>query len=83
MPSTVDLDIAFAIDMTGSMLPYISAAVDTTKSLICGNTSILTKVTKKFPEIDFNLQTAFPVHRYIDNAKINSNNKVTRKNTTL
>jgi Mg-chelatase subunit ChlD len=58
MPSMIDIDIGFAVDMTGSMGPYSRAARATMTTLINGPTSILSKLAVKFPEIQFKLRVA-------------------------
>ena len=56
MPSSLILDLAFAIDVTGSMAPYSNCVVSTASNLISGNNSILEKLKFTFPEIDFELR---------------------------
>ena len=56
MPSSLILDIAFAVDVTGSMAPYSKCVVSTITSLISGNSSILEKLKLAFPEIEFQLR---------------------------
>ena len=56
MPSSLTLDIGFAIDVTGSMAPYSNCVVSTTASLIAGPNSILEKLKSTFPEIEFKLR---------------------------
>jgi hypothetical protein len=56
MPSLLILDIAFAVDVTGSMAPYSKCVVSTITTLILGNSSILEKLKLAFPEIDFMLR---------------------------
>lgn len=66
MPSTMDLDLAFAIDITGSMAPYARAAASTIKCLLEGNNSIMAKLGVKFPEIQFKLRVAVLGFKDID-----------------
>ena len=56
MPSSLVLDLAFAIDVTGSMAPYSNCVVSTTASLISGKNSILEKLKSTFPDIEFQLR---------------------------
>lgn len=56
MPSSLILDIAFAVDVTGSMAPYSKCVVSMITTLISGNSSILEKLKLAFPEIDFMLR---------------------------
>lgn len=56
MPSSLILDIAFAVDVTGSMAPYSKCVMSTITSLISGNSSILKKLKSAIPEIEFQLR---------------------------
>ena len=65
LPSAVGLDLAFAIDVTGSMAPYAQCAASTVKKLIRGPGSIVEKLKSKFPEIQFMLRVGFLGYRDI------------------
>lgn len=56
MPSSMVLDIAFAIDITGSMTPYSNCVVSTIESLVMGQNSILELLKGSFPEIEFKVR---------------------------
>ena len=56
MPSSLILDLAFAMDVTGSMAPYSKLLVSTASNLITGNNSLLDKLKLTFPEIEFELR---------------------------
>ena len=66
MPSSLVLDLAFAIDCTGSMAPYSKCITSTCESLISGQSSILEKLKSTFPEIGFKLRVAILGFRDID-----------------
>ncbi len=66
MPSSLTLDLAFAIDVTGSMAPYSKCIVSTVASLISGQGSILEKLASTFPEIEFKLRVGCLGFRDID-----------------
>ena len=56
MPSSLLIDLAFAIDLTESMAPYSSSVISTIGSLIAGPNSILEKLKSTLPEIEFRLR---------------------------
>ena len=66
MPSSLGLDLAFAIDTTGSMCQYSDCIMSTCESLISGQTSILEKLKSTYPDIQFNLRVAILGFRDID-----------------
>ena len=67
VPSSVTIDLAFVVDVTGSMAPYSQCAVSTIKSLIGGQTSLTSKLYHNFDrEIDFKLRLACLGFRDID-----------------
>ena len=66
MPSSLTLDLAFAIDITGSMAPYSKCLVSTLANLVSGNSSILEKLKSTFPEIEFHLRLGCLGFRDID-----------------
>ena len=66
MPSSLTLDLAFAIDITGSMAPYSKCLVSTLANLLSGNSSILEKLKSTFPEIEFHLRLGCLGFRDID-----------------
>ena len=65
MPSSIDLDLAFALDVTGSMAPYAKAAVMTITSMLKGNGSVVEKLKIKFPDIEFHLRVGVLGYRDI------------------
>jgi uncharacterized protein YegL len=62
----ISIDLAFAIDVTGSMTPYSNAIVSTIQSLLDGPNSILAKLSTRFPDNKFKLQIAVLGFRDID-----------------
>ena len=56
MPTSLMIDLAFAIDVTGSMAPYSLSIISTVESLITGQSSILEKLKSTLPEIEFKLR---------------------------
>ena len=66
MPSTMDLDLAFVIDMTGSMAPFARATAATIKGLVEGSSSVLGKLKSLFPKMQFKLNVAVMGFRDID-----------------
>ena len=63
MPSSIQLHIVFALDCTGSMQPWITAA----RQQIRGITeAIIPKVKKDIPEIELNLRFGLVVSSYDD-----------------
>lgn len=62
----MSLDLAFAIDVTGSMGPYSNAISSTIQSLLNGSNSILSKLAVRFPDNKFNLRIAVLGYRDID-----------------
>eukprot|EP00985_Skeletonema_marinoi_P003063 scaffold1268_cov133-Skeletonema_marinoi.AAC.18 len=66
VPSSVHIDIALAIDVTGSMAPYAQSTVSTIENLLSGPSSLISKLTTNFPEIDFQLRLGCLCFRDID-----------------
>ena len=66
MPSSLDLDIAFLVDVTGSMAPYATSLVKTVDAMLRGDNSITKKLQLKFPEITFSLRVGILGFRDID-----------------
>jgi Mg-chelatase subunit ChlD len=67
MPQSIDVDLAFAVDVTGSMGPYAAAATDTLKSIIGpGSSSVASKLRATFPEIEFKVRISCMGCRDID-----------------
>ncbi len=66
MPSSIELDLAFVIDITGSMAPYCKAAATTIEQLLDGPGSITEKLKGKFPDIEFHLRVGMMGYRDID-----------------
>ncbi len=63
---TMSLDLAFAIDITGSMTPYGNAITSTIQSLLSGPGSIVAKLSLRFPQTKFKLRVAALGFRDID-----------------
>lgn len=76
IPSTVVIDLCFAIDVTGSMLPFMRSTVSTLKSLFQGTNSIGQKLKMKFPEMTFKVRVGGLGFRDIDD-KENQFNEIT------
>ena len=66
MPSSLILDLAIAVDVTGSMAPYSDSINSTCESLISGQSSIIEKLKTNFPDIDFKIRVALLCYRDID-----------------
>ncbi len=66
MPSSMDLDIALLVDLTGSMAPYAPSVVKTANTMLVGSGSISEKLKSSFPEIDFTLRIGVLGYRDID-----------------
>eukprot|EP00957_Ditylum_brightwellii_P194837 14842027-Ditylum_brightwellii.AAC.1 len=66
IPSSIELELAFLIDITGSMAPYAHAVVATIKTMLTGSGSILSKLNIKFPDIEFHLRVGAMGFRDID-----------------
>jgi von Willebrand factor type A domain len=56
VPSTIDIDLAFAIDNTGSMAPYSEAIKSIASCLIQGNNSLQARLTISFPGTVFRIR---------------------------
>jgi len=68
MPSSIELDLAFLVDVTGSMAPYARAAATTANSLLVGTGSITEKLKSKFPDIEFQLRVGVLGYRDIEDS---------------
>ena len=66
VPSSVNIDIALVIDVTGSMAPYAQSAVSTIENLLRGRTSLISKLSASFPDIEFQLRVGCLCFRDID-----------------
>mmetsp|Transcript_1454 Transcript_1454/g.3035 ORF Transcript_1454/g.3035 Transcript_1454/m.3035 type:complete len:1153 (-) Transcript_1454:103-3561(-) len=66
IPSIMPLDLAFIIDLTGSMGPYMQAAVGLINGLVTGENSIVRKLQSQLPEISFKIRLATLGFRDID-----------------
>ena len=66
MPSSIELDLAFIVDTTGSMAPYAPTVVNTVTNMLKGTDSITEKLKTKFPEIEFQLRVGIMGYRDID-----------------
>mmetsp|Transcript_12850 Transcript_12850/g.19234 ORF Transcript_12850/g.19234 Transcript_12850/m.19234 type:complete len:1061 (-) Transcript_12850:89-3271(-) len=64
--TSIDLELAFIIDITGSMAPYADATVTTIEHMLSGTGSILSKLKINFPEIEFHLRVGVMGFRDID-----------------
>jgi hypothetical protein len=71
MPSSVIIDLALAMDVTGSMAPYAQSTVATIKSLLSGSNSLTSKLSSNFPEIEFELRVGCLGFRDIDDGSNN------------
>jgi len=54
----MDLDLAFAIDVTGSMTAYGQSIASTIQTLLSGSNSILAKLEVQFPDTEFKLRVS-------------------------
>eukprot|EP00980_Cylindrotheca_fusiformis_P018989 scaffold6361_cov124-Cylindrotheca_fusiformis.AAC.2 len=66
MPSSVSIDLCFAVDVTGSMMPFMQSIVSTAKNLLQGTDSIGQKLNQKFPEMEFKFRIGVLGFRDID-----------------
>lgn len=66
MPSSLDIQIAFVLDATGSMAPFAQTAATTMRSILTGPSSIAHKLRTQFPEIEFQIQIASLAYRDLD-----------------
>jgi len=66
VPETIDLDLTFAIDNTGSMRAYKNAIRSTISSLVKGHNSFLPKLKVKFPDTTFKIRLGLFAYRDID-----------------
>lgn len=66
-PPLLNLDLAFAIDVTGSMMPFTKCIANTIQRLVDGGqNSIVEKLKAKFPEIEFKMRSGCLGYRDID-----------------
>ena len=66
VPSSVHVDLALVIDVTGSMAPYAQSTVSTIENLLRGRTSLISKLSTNFPDIEFQLRVGCLCFRDID-----------------
>mmetsp|Transcript_18198 Transcript_18198/g.39423 ORF Transcript_18198/g.39423 Transcript_18198/m.39423 type:complete len:1024 (+) Transcript_18198:344-3415(+) len=66
MPTDLSIDIAFAVDQTGSMGPFTKCARESVEATIKGPRSIARKLQAQFPEINFTLAVAIMGYRDVD-----------------
>jgi len=66
VPSSVHIDLALVIDVTGSMAPYAQSTVSTIQNLLSGPGSLISKLSTNFPEIEFQLRLGCLCFRDID-----------------
>ncbi len=66
VPSSVHIDLALVIDVTGSMAPYAQSTVSTIENLLRGTGSLVSKLSTNFPEIEFQLRLGCLCFRDID-----------------
>eukprot|EP00986_Skeletonema_menzelii_P006570 scaffold2497_cov117-Skeletonema_menzelii.AAC.5 len=72
VPSSVHIDLALVIDVTGSMAPYAQSTVSTIQNLLSGPGSLISKLSTNFPEIEFQLRLGCLCFRDIDDRVVNS-----------
>ena len=65
----MNVDIAFAIDVTGSMTAYGQSIASTIQTLLTGPNSIRAKLGTSFPDTEFNLRVAVLGYRDIDDGR--------------
>lgn len=66
MPSAMDIDLAFVVDITGSMSPFASSTADTLQCILEGRSSIAVRLKAKFPDIQFRIRAAVMGYRDLD-----------------
>ena len=77
----MSIDLAFAIDITGSMAPYGNAIASTVQNLLAGQNSILAKLKVRFPDSKFKLRVAVLGFRDIDDGNDQFIEKIWSGNT--
>jgi Mg-chelatase subunit ChlD len=70
MPSKISIELAFAIDTSGSMGAYMEVVRQTISSLVDGDSSVGTKLRLKFPEVEFDLRFAALGFKDIDDGDL-------------
>jgi len=68
-PEKINLDIAFAIDVTGSMRPYMTGISALLKSMLSGENSIKKKLAQAYPKVKFNLRVGAICYRDLDDKR--------------
>lgn len=66
VPSSVHIGLALVIDVTGSMAPYVQSTVSTIENLLRGRTSLISKLSTTFPDIEFQLRVGCLCFKDID-----------------
>lgn len=66
IPEEISVDIAFLLDITGSMTPYCKHAISIIENLVTGNGSILTMLKPLLPDTTVKLRFGFLAYRDID-----------------
>ena len=65
IPDAVELDLAFVVDCTGSMKPWITKAREQIRVI---TEAIVPRVTEKFPELHLSLRYGLVAYRDFDDA---------------
>lgn len=65
-PTVMTLELAFAVDNTGSMAPYGVAIESTVSSMLHGSNSLANKLANAFPDTSFKVRCALLGYRDID-----------------
>ena len=69
--SSIDLDVSFLLDVTGSMAPYARAMASSINSILVGTDSIAENLKITFPDIDFHLRVGIAGCRdFVDKSKL-------------
>jgi hypothetical protein len=66
MPQSIDVALAFVVDITGSTGPYVAATTDILKRIVEGPSSVASKLRAKFPEIQFKVRISCMGYRDVD-----------------
>jgi len=69
VPSEIVIDLAFAIDITGSMHPFVNSATNLIKGLVDGSSPLVSNLQSKFTETVFKLRLAPLGFRDIDDGE--------------
>ncbi|CAB9511747.1 expressed unknown protein [Seminavis robusta] len=66
IPDEIAVDIALAVDITGSMAPYSKHTRETIEGLLAGNNSIVSKLGPSFPDTTIKVRLGIIAFRDID-----------------